>query len=376
MALRCSFITLLGTSLVIVGCGQKAPPPQMLTVQTSKIGTSVFKPTVEAVSMLDGTKTVSLEPETDGRVVRILANEGQSVKAGQPIIVLDNTQQSAQLNASRAQAKTDQINAERYEFLYQSGAVSAKKRDQYATTAITSRDQAIADAATLGYKFVRAPIDGIIGDLDTVKLGDYIQKGEFITGIVNNTTLWTLMDIPASQSSQVKIGQTVNVTSQSTPPVTGQGSVTFISPYFNINSKDKAPNTLMVKATFPNLTGKMKTGQFVTSQIITGQQEILAVPVTAVFMQAEQPFVYTLVPLREALPKIKANPTVPPAQKKKLSALPPQTPLVFQRPVKLGPLQGNFYPIKSGLKKGEAVVITNTAFLTSGMPVKVKNTGN
>ena len=348
----------------------------MLTVQTAEITEATFKPTIEAISLLESTTLVQLKPETDGRVVKVLAKDGQQVKAGQPILVLDNVQQSAALDSATAQARTDQLNAERYQFLFEKGAVSAKERDRYATQAIASRDKARASAADLGYKFVRSPIDGVIGDLDTVKLGDYVKTGDPITGIVNNSTLWTLMEIPATRAGDVRIGQTVKVTSQSKPPVTGQGSITFISPYFNFDNENKAPNTVMVKATFPNLTGKMKTGQFVTSKIITAQQEVLAVPVTAVFMQAEQPFVYTLVPLREALPKIKANPAVPPSEKKKLSALPPQTPLVFQRPVKLGQLQGNFYPIKSGLKKGEAVVITNTAFLTSGMPVKVKNTGN
>ena len=64
----------------------------------------------------------------------------------------------------------------------------------------------------------------------------------------------------------------------------------------------------MVKAEFPNLTGQLKTGQFVASEIITGSQSSLAVPVQAVMMQAQQPFVYRVVPLNKALPRIKASP--------------------------------------------------------------------
>ena len=207
----------------------------MLTVQTAKISEATFKPTIEAISLLESTTTISLKPETDGRVVKVLAKDGQQVKAGQPILVLDNVQQSAALDSATAQARTDQLNAERYQFLFEKGAVSAKERDRYATQAIASRDSARASAADLGYKFVRSPIDGVIGDLDTVKLGDYVKTGEPITGIVNNSTLWTLMQIPATRASDVRIGQTVNVASQTNPPVTGQGSVTFISPYFGNN---------------------------------------------------------------------------------------------------------------------------------------------
>ena len=363
-------IVLLGAVAMITSCSHKAAH-KILTVQTTTISSANFAPTVSAVSVLESTANVYVKPQIDGTVVKILAKEGQLVKAGQAILVLDNVQQSAALDAAKAEAKKDQLNAERYEFLYQQGATSAKTRDQYAAKAIQSRDQARADAATLGYKFVRAPINGVIGDMDTVKLGDYVKKGQAITGIVDNSALWTLMQIPATQANQVELGQTVMVSSQTTPPINGKGSVVFISPYFAMKGTNQSPNTLMVKATFPNLTGRLKTGQFVKSQIITGQFNSLAVPVQAVFMQAQQPFVYTVVPLSKALPKIKASTSIPESSKKKLESLPANTPIVVQKAVNLGPLQNNLYQLKSGLQQGEQVVSSNTALLRNGMPVKI-----
>ena len=363
---------LLPALYLLASCSHQAQQGRtMPSVKTAQIREASFSPSVDAISVLESTTNVALRPEAEGRVVKILATEGERVKAGQPILVLDNVQQSAALNASRAQAHTDRINAERYEFLYLNGATSAKQRDQYATQAIASRDKALADAATLGYKYVRSPIDGVVGDLDTVKLGDYVTTGQAITGIVDNSTLWTLMQIPATQAGQVKLGQRVTVASQTNPPVTGEGSVSFISAYFGIPGTDQGPNTLMVKATFPNLTGQLKTGQFVKSQIITGNKQALAVPVQAVFMQAQQPFVYKLVPLSKALPKIKASTSIPDAKKKTLESLPGNTPLVVQTPVQLGPLQNNHYAVRSGLSTGETVVVSNTALLSNGMPVKV-----
>ena len=363
-------IVLLGAVAMITSCSHKAAH-KILTVQTTTISSANFAPTVSAVSVLESTANVYVKPQIDGTVVKILAKEGQLVKAGQAILVLDNVQQSAALDAAKAEAKKDQLNAERYEFLYQQGATSAKTRDQYAAKAIQSRDQARADAATLGYKFVRAPINGVIGDMDAVKIGDYVKKGQAITGIVDNSALWTLMQIPATQANQVELGQTVMVSSQTTPPINGKGSVVFISPYFAMKGTNQSPNTLMVKATFPNLTGRLKTGQFVKSQIITGQFNSLAVPVQAVFMQAQQPFVYTVVPLSKALPKIKASTSIPESSKKKLESLPANTPIVVQKAVNLGPLQNNLYQLKSGLQQGEQVVSSNTDLLRNGMPVKI-----
>ena len=367
----------LTLTVALAACGQsKTSGTTFLSINTATISQGSFKPGIQAVSPLESTTNVTLSPETDGRVIKKLVREGDQVQAGQVILVLDNTQLSAQLDASKAQARFDRVNAERYQYLFEQGAASAKRRDSYATKAIESRDQAIADKANLNYKFVRSPIKGVIGDLDTVKIGDYVKTGDIITGIVDNSTLWTLMEIPASQASQVKVGQLVQLASQSAPQVTGEGKITFVSPYYAIPKAGNPPNTLMVKAEFPNLTGQLKTGQYVTSEIITGSREQLAVPVQAVMMQAQQPFVYEVVTISKALPNIKRSPNTTAKALKILESLPGTTPIVIQTKVQLGDLQNNLYPVISGLKAGDKVAVSNTSRLRSGMPVKVSTGAN
>lgn len=367
-----SVFPLLPLALPLAACSSAAPPARPpLLVQTVTVGASRFTPAIETISTIESTSNVVMRPQSDGRVVRILASEGQRVKAGQPILVLDNVQESATFDSNRAQARKDRVNAERYIFLNEQGAVSTKDRDYYVTQAIQSRDAARSSAATLGYKFVTAPIDGEIGNLDSVKLGDYVRQGQAITGIVNNSTLWTLMDVPATESSQVRIGLPVEMESQGDPPVKGTGRVVFVSPYFASNAgASSTPNTVLVKAVFPNLTGRLKTGQYVRNRIITGLSEQLAVPVEAVMMQAQQPFVYRVLPLSTLLPRIKASDQVPAQQKARLEKLPGTTPVVIQTQVRLGRLQNNAYPVLSGLARGDEVVVSNTALLRSGMPVK------
>ncbi len=368
------FLPLLPLMLVLSACGSKPPGRQPLNVQVEAIGDAEFNPSIEVISRLESTTDVALRPEIDGRVVKILATQGQRVKAGQPIIVLDNVQESASVNAASAQARSDRLNAERYIFLNREGAVSTKERDAYVTRAIQSRDQLKANKATLGYKYVTAPISGEIGDLDTVKLGDYVRQGQAITGIVDNTNLWTLMDVPATQSSRVAIGQTVVLKTQGNPPLSSSGKVVFISPYYGVSGSTSSPNTVLVKASFPNPNGTLKTGQYVRNQIITGSSRQLSVPVQAVMMQAQQPFVYRVFALSQVIAKIRASTQIPDSQKQTLEKLPPTTQIVVQTPVQLGSLQQNRYPVLSGLATGDRVVVSNTALLRSGMPVKV--TGN
>ena len=362
--------------LPIAACAPKQQARQPLAVQAETVGEATFNPGIEVVSRLASTTDVALRPETDGRVVKILATQGQQVKAGQPIIVLDNVQDTAALDASKAQARRDYVNAERYIFLNQQGAASTRDRDYFVTEALKSRDQVRASAATLGYKYVTAPISGVVGDLDTVKLGDFVCKGQAITGIVDNSTLWTLMDVPATQAGAVRLGQSVMLTTQGLPPVSGKGTVVFISPYYGVSGDTSSPNTVLVKASFPNLTGKLKTGQYVRNRIITETKRMLSVPVQAVMMQAQQPFVYRIVPLSAALPKIRASQSIPQAQKEQLEKLPPSTSLVVQTPVKLGTLENSRYPLISGLSAGDKIVVSNTALLRSGMPVRITPAAN
>jgi RND family efflux transporter MFP subunit len=360
----------------LAGCGGKPPQLPPFTVQAETIDEASFSPSIEVVSVLTSTTNVTLAPEADGRVVKILATQGQRVKAGQPILVLDHVQPKAELNSSVAGARKDRVNAERYIFLNQQGAVSTRDRDYYVTQAIQSAQTVRADAATLGYKYVTAPIAGEIGDLDSVKIGDYVRQGQTITGIVDNSTLWTLMDVPATQASRVQMGQQVLLQTQGNPPVNGSGKIVFISPYFGVSGSTSSPNTVLVKAAFPNLTGKLKTGQYVRNRIITGTSRQLSVPVQAVMMQAQQPFVYRIFPLSEVLPKLKASSQVPPPVKQKLETLPPKTPIVIQTPVQLGPLDNNRYPLISGLQAGDRVVVSNTALLRTGMPVVLAKGAN
>ena len=73
------------------------------------------------------------------------------------------------------------------------------------------------------------------------------------------------------------------------------------------------------------------------------------------------------LPLGDALAGVDVNT----ATAKQLESLPGNTPLGVQTPVQLGPLLNNHYPLRSGLSTGETVVVSNTALLSNGMPVKV-----
>ena len=110
--MRGPFVVGLTLSVALAACGQsKKSGPTFLSINTATISQGSFKPGIKAVSPLESTTNVTLSPETDGRVIKKLVREGDQVQAGQVILVLDNTQLSAQLDASKAQARFDRVNA-------------------------------------------------------------------------------------------------------------------------------------------------------------------------------------------------------------------------------------------------------------------------
>jgi len=108
---RGPFVVVLTLSVAITACGQtKKSNPTFLSINTATISQGSFKPSIQAISPLESTTNVALSPETDGRVIKKLVREGDQVQAGQVILVLDNTQQSAQLDASTSKARYDKLN--------------------------------------------------------------------------------------------------------------------------------------------------------------------------------------------------------------------------------------------------------------------------
>ena len=137
----------------LAGCSQEATKQTPLSIQTTKVGNANFAPVVEAIAPLEATANVDLKPSIDGRVVKILARDGDAVTAGQVILVLDNVQERAALDAARSEAVKDRLNAQRYEYLYDQGAVSAKDRDKYIAEAMSGEQQATPSSAFQGKMF-------------------------------------------------------------------------------------------------------------------------------------------------------------------------------------------------------------------------------
>ena len=344
----------------LVGCssaGQQRPIP---TVQEETPRLESFERTLETVSSLEATKEIELASQAGGRVQQVLVQGGDSVSAGQLLVVLDQTQLRADVAALRAAAQSDAIAYQRFESLVNQGAATGLQRDEFRAKAIGSKEALRAKQADLAYKDIRAPISGVMGDV-SIKPGDVVQAGTPFSRIIRNNQLQARMDVPANQASSIAIGQRVELLDGINPRPLAEGRINLIDPGVN-----NASQTLLAKATINNPRGLLRNGQRLRTRVILGAERQLAVPFAAVTRSFGQSFVFVVGSLAD----LERDPGK--ADLQAIKRLPKGTLLALQRPVRLGSLQGDAYPVLSGINARDRVILNGSAGLRHGSPIRLK----
>jgi RND family efflux transporter MFP subunit len=354
-----STLALAGTLAgALIACDRPLERQPPLGVQVEPVQQRSFHDTLETVSTLEASEEVELASQAGGRVQQLLVRSGQAVRAGQLLLVLDQAQLRAEVAALRARAERDRANDERFQLLVRQGAATALQRDEYRAAAIASREELRARLADLAYKDVRAPIDGVLGDL-TVKAGDVLQAGTPFSRLIRNQRLLARIDIPANQAERVQPGQRVELSRSGEDTPLASGRLVSLDPAISPTSQ-----TLLAKAAIANPSGQLRNGQRLRTRVVLAEGQRPAVPFSAVSRQSGQAFVF----VQGTLADLRRDPGQAPLDR--LRQLPPSTPVALQRAVRLGPLQGSHYPVLAGLEPGALVIRSNLPGLRHGLPVK------
>lgn len=347
-----------GLLALVASCSAPAmrPPAQ---VQAGRLQEEPFVRSLETVSSLEASDEIELASQAGGRVQRVLVQAGEPVRAGQMLVVLDQTQLRADVAALQAAAETDAITYQRFRSLVSQGAATALQRDEYRAKAVGSRQALRSKQADLAYKDVRAPISGVMDDI-SIKPGDVVEAGTPFSRIIRNDRMQARIDIPANQANTVSRGQRVLLLDGVNPKPVAEGRISLIDPGVN-----GASQTLLAKATIDNSQGRLRDGQRLSTRVILGTERKLAVPFAAVTRSFAQSFVFVVGSVDELM----RDPGK--ADLKTIRRLPTGTLVALQRPVTLGPLQGNVYPLVQGLNPQDRVILSGTLGLRHGSPIRL-----
>ena len=351
-------VALCGMAL-LTGCRPSSPEAaRPLAVDTIAVNPATFRQEVATISTLDALEAVQLAAQAGGRIQELRIRQGDRVKPGQLLVVLDQAQLQAEVLSLRSAQAKDRLNYQRFAYLARVGAASALQRDELRQAYIETSANLKARQADLAFRDLRSPSAGVIGDV-TVKVGDVIRAGDPFTTVIRNGELTARIEVPARLRNRVRPGQTVILEDPGSSQPLARGAVDSIDPSVNVGNQ-----VLLVKAAYDNRNGSLRNGLRVRTRLVLDSRTQLSVPVGSVIQSSGQSYVYRLGTLQE----LEHDPGQ--ALLERLRRLPPTSRFALQTRVQLGPLQDGRYPVLNGLDAGAQVISSNLLSLRHGLPVQ------
>jgi multidrug efflux pump subunit AcrA (membrane-fusion protein) len=197
--------------------GTEAAAP--LHVQTAPVSEQPMPEYLTLTGSLHASQQSDIAADASGKVLQVLIERGQAVKAGQVIATLDA--QSANLSATAAQAQSklaqsqleqSQRECERVRHLLDTGAISQAEFDRQTSQCTAQQWSAAAAAAQqqsatklVGDARIRAPFDGIIGER-LVNVGQYVDRNTRVASIYQADPLRLEVTIPEANLASIHEG--------------------------------------------------------------------------------------------------------------------------------------------------------------------------
>ncbi len=354
------FLALFISALGATGCQKNAAAPapagpggQGLPVQTATVEMSPVPQSSEYVATIKSRRSTSITPQVSGVLTEIQVHSGDRVKAGQRMLEIDSRQQQATVNAQRATERQKKalfdyntIEAERQRKLFEAGVTSRDTYEQARQAFENSKAdyEAAAESAKtqqqlLDYYTVRAPYDGVVGDIP-VHIGDYVSPSGTtpLTTVDQGKDLEAYIYVPTERAGQVKMGLGVELMDNDGKLIEST-RIDFISAQV-----DSTLQGILVKASVHSSPQVLRNAQMIKARIIWATTPMAVVPVLAVSRLGGQTFVF-----------------VAKQQNGHFFAM--------QTAVSLGDTVGNMYAVTSGLNPGDKVIVSGTQFLINQMPV-------
>jgi RND family efflux transporter MFP subunit len=343
--------------LSLVGCQQKQAPPaaaagmQAMPVKTVAVTLAPVAQSNDYVATIMSRRSATLQPQVTGRLTAINVRSGDHVKAGQLMMSIDAQPQIASVEAQKATEQQKKalydyntLQIERQRKLFAAGIISRDVMDQAQQSYDNTKadyDSAVSlrktQEAQLAYYSIRAPYDGVVGDIP-VHVGDYVSSSTVLTTVDENKDLEAYIYIPTERAGEVRMGMGVELY-DTAGKLLEKTKVDFISPQV-----DSTLQGILVKAPVHPSKEMVRNAQLIKARVIWSTKPMAVVPVLAVTRLGGQTFVFV-------------------ARQQDGHTIAAQTPVV------LGDTVGNTYAISSGLNEGDKVIVSSTQFLVNGMPV-------
>ena len=356
---------IIGTAVVgLTGCSIDMPKETQSSFETMTVKKSSIEVPYKFSARMKGQNDVTVAPQVSGQLMQICVAEGQQVRKGQTLFIIDSRNARLELDAAQAnlQAALAQENSAKLEYdsnknLFEKKIVSSymlnnsENAYKQAQASVAQARAAVNRAkVNLGFCTITASVSGVIGEIP-VRAGDQVSPGTQLTMLSGNTTMYAEFSVTESiVESMVQEGMNkadVEKYLANMPPVTfvmkngteypHKGRIVSMTGVVNT-----ATGSLTLKVSFPNPDGHLYSGIQGTVVMNFAEKDVIVVPQNAVVRLQDKSQVF----------KVKADSTA--------TAIEVTT-------ADTG--NGKDFIITSGLNVGDKIVTTGANNVTEGQKV-------
>lgn len=354
-------------ALSLSACRQQAPEQEDVTYSVMTIGRSDVTLEEPYSASIQGRQDIEIYPQVSGTVQKVCVKEGQAVKRGELLFVIDQVPYRAALRTAVANVRSAEAQVQTARLTYESKQILFREKVISDYDLSTARNElSVAEAALeqakaqetgarndLSYTEVRSPADGVIGTIP-YRVGALVSSGSAqpLTSVSDNSEVYVYFSMSGQklQSLVRRYGSISNMI-DSMPAVRlrlGDGSLYEHEGRIESVSGvlDRQTGSGSLRAVFPNadrvlLSGT--TGNVIIPQTLRG---VVSIPQDAVYELQDKLFVYKVVNGKAVSTPIVVNPVN----------------------------DGVRYAVTSGLRPGDVIVTTGVGLLNNGDAVTVSET--
>lgn len=359
------FAVAIAASAMLASCGEKKQQQTpTATFKTTKVGRQDLTLETKYSATIRGRQDVDIYPQVGGTLKQICVTEGQTVRKGQTLFIIDQVPYQAALNTAEAALKATQaseataaMNYESKKKLFAENVISDFDLQSTHNTLLTAKAQVAQAQAqvvnarnSLSYTVVTSPTDGVVGTLP-YRQGALVgaQMAQPLTTISDNSQMWVYFSMSERDLLNIiRQSGSINEAIKNMPEVTltlvdgstyeKKGRVESISGVVNSTT-----GSVQLRAVFDNDNGILHSGSTGSVVIPTPYNQVLVVPATAA-VQTQDRFRVFLVN-KDGI----ANGKVVTVNEHKT---------------------GNLFIITSGLEGGEEIVAEGAGMVKEGQKVK------
>ena len=356
-------------AVIIGACGNDQHKKTITPVRVEEVRVQLENAPLRYTATVNPYSQVSLDFQVRGYILEILQVEGadgrpREIQAGDfvtkdlPLAEVDPTDYLAKVVEAKAQVAeakaTLQKDTEAYNrarILFAEQSMTAPEHDRAVKNFKVSSAQVLAAEANLveaeqnlAYCTLRPPSNGVLLSRD-IEVGALVRPGSQGFKLADVSAVKVLFSVPDTVLGDVKLGEVMEVTTESIIDTIFLGVITEIAPAANSQTR-----VFNVEITIQNPENQLKPGMIASLNVFTGEtQPVYAVPLAAIVRSVNTQDGYAVFIIKESEDKTHTE----------------------RRDVRLGSIFGNRIAVLEGLKEGEKVVTMGAQIVRDGQQVNI-----